>query len=368
MYSENLLYNEKGFSMKIINKNLIAFVLVVLIAFTSLYMTGCDKEDVVATPDNVPASVATVDETASVTEITTEATTQNTTASESTTSITTTEVTVGETVDNSSTGNSSDNKPADKVIVTEGNTSSQHIHSYGWVTKKASCTSDGYTEYSCACGAVYTDNYIEAYGHDWSAWETVKEATTESVGKRQKVCSTCGKVKSESIDKVESPYDASYNSNITLLRERILYYINNYRSVSATSLTKMTEYSDYRAWQLVDNFKHDLYDINNAATALEYGKKFENGTYNPETGEIINDGTFSYNPGHCHEAIYKSTNCGGSIDEVAKKVADKIYSSSSHWSYIGASENVYISVGVYIAEPTLYVCVTASEYNAIDYE
>lgn len=347
--------------MKIINKNLIALLLVMLIAFTSLYMFGCDREDVIATPDSVPTSIATIDETANGAEVTTEAVTQNTTASESTTSAAATETTVGATInDNTSTGNGSNNKPADKVILTEGNTSSQHIHSYGWVTKKATCTRDGYTEYSCACGAVYTDDYVEAYGHDWSAWETVKEATTESEGKRQKVCSTCGKVKSENIDKVASPYDASCRSDEDLLCERILYYINAYRDSDAYFNYDMKQFADMRAVQLADNFAHDIDDIREVATKLKYGNyiKEEETIYNWETDSIEKTGKIiEYYDGNPCEAIGKSTNAGGSIDEMASRVADMFYYSDAHWRYVGSAENSYVAIGVYFDGPTMYTCV-----------
>lgn len=349
-------------------KNLVAMLLVMLVAMTTIFMTGCDKEENVATVD----SVATVDET----ETSTQATEYNTAASETTSSATAStaaaETTVGENNKaNTSTNNGSDNKPADKVIVTEGNTSPQHTHSYGKVVNKATCTKDGYTVYSCACGAKYTDDYVEAYGHKWENYD--KPATTESEGYIRDKCSRCDKINViDTIDKLSSPYDASYNSNVELLRERILYYINEYRSVTANSLPRMTEYSNYRAYQLDNNFAHDSDDIKTASTVLKYGKHIvtEETIYDWETDSIISTGNMLdfYRATHCAEAIYKSTNCGGSIDEVAKKVADKIYSSSSHWSYIGASENVYVSVGIYIAEPTLYVCVTASEYYATDYE
>lgn len=38
-------------------KNLVAMLLVMLIAMTTIFMTGCDKEDVVAPPDSVPTSI-----------------------------------------------------------------------------------------------------------------------------------------------------------------------------------------------------------------------------------------------------------------------------------------------------------------------
>ena len=326
--------------MKIINKNLIALMLVMLIAFTSLYMSGCDKEDVIATPDSVPTSIATVDETANVAEVTAEATTHNTTASESTTSTTATEATVGENVNNnSSTGNSSDNKPADKVVVTEGNTSPQHIHSYGWVTKKATCTIDGYTEYSCACGAVYTDDYVEAYGHNWSSWETIKEATTESEGKRQKVCSTCDKVKSETIDKILGPYDVPAVGNVDLLCERILYYISLYRSSDTYSPNCMYNYALIRAEQASVNYSHDEKDMSFAEES---------------SGANIN--------GECLGCI---TNLDYSVDEAAYEIVEQfrlgspIYG-SAHWDIITNPNFRCLSAGVYFDGMHIYTCIATS--------
>ena len=338
------------------HKNTIAILLIALIVITSIGLTGCKEEKSVATPDSVPTSVTTVDETTSNTENTTQTVTKSITVVHTTSTSPTK-------VDESAPDKPDDNQNIERpenTIVSEGNTSPQHTHSYGWVTIKADCINDGYTVYSCACGAVYTDDYVEAYGHDWSAWETVKEATTESEGKRQKVCSTCGKVKSESIDKVASPYDASCRSDEDLLCERILYYINQYKNVDATSLPRMKQFAEMRAEQLASDFSHNEDDRRYAAEYLQYEKYVDLSHWNDP------DITGYWQA--CSEAIGKSTNAGGSIDEMAKRVADMFYGSYDHWSYVGADDTVYISIGVYLDGPTMYTCAAIGGVGAIELE
>ena len=54
--------------------------------------------------------------------------------------------------------------------------------------------------------------------------------------------------------------------------QRVLEYINQYRSSPATRLSGLTEYAQYRSRQLVSNFAHNTADQRAAATALQYGE------------------------------------------------------------------------------------------------
>lgn len=362
-------------------KKLIAILFIVVLSVCSL--VGCrnqaDNKSVyegttVSTYDEVTETVY-VQNTSSVyvTSETTETSSVNITTPVTTnTKVESTKTESGdkEVVDNN--GYADDNEPNEETVVSQGNATSEHTHSYAAATFKATCTKDGYSLYSCHCGASYESDYTEALGHSWGEWETVKEATTESEGKKQRTCDRCGKVESKAIDKVASPYDARYYTDTDLLAERILYYINQYRSVDASSLNRMTEYADYRAVQLSDNFAHDANDIKSAATTLKYGEHVvrKETYYDPNSGEVKYTGNTLdfYESRHTMEAITKITNCGGSIDEVAKRVADTCYGSSGHWSYVGSSDNIYVSIGVYIDTPNLYVCIIAGDSNAIDYE
>ena len=344
--------------------NIIALLLVVLIVFTSVYMTGCSniEQESVTTP--ATTSVATLDETVTNTEgtIPTESQ-QSTTNAESSTVLT--EPTKSDTQKSDGTvsekpnNNETSDKP-ENTVVSEGNTSLQHTHSYGSSTKKATCTDDGYTVYSCACGAEYTSDYVDALGHKWNGWVTVKEATSESEGKKENTCNRCGKVKSEAIDKIASPYDASCRSDEDLLAERILYYINQYRSTSASQLPRMKEFAEMRAEQLANDFSHNEYDRRYAAELLQYGKYIDPSSW----GEV---GREPYWQGPS-EAIGKSTNCGGTIDEVAKRVAEMFYNSSGHWRYVGSNDSIYLSIGICFDGPTLYTCVAVGGTDAINFE
>ena len=353
------------------NKYFIAMLLVTLIAITSVCFASCNKVEKEATSDSAPTSVSTVDETTLNVEITTLAVVETATTVVAASTTATETTIVDETTVNKTNNNQSSDK-SEGTVVSEGNTSPQHTHSYGWVTKKATCTDDGYKVYSCACGAEYTSDYVDALGHDWNGWMTVKEATSESEGKRENTCNRCGKIKSESIDKIAGPYDASCHSDEDLLAERILYYINQYRSTSASQLPRMREYADYRAMQLADRFEHNKDDERYASTLLKYGEyvKTEESYYDWDTGEITYTGNILeyYSPKHTIEAIGKSTSCSGSIDDVAKRVADMYYNSSGHWNYVGSSNNLYVSVGIYFDGPNLFTCIIAGDEMAIDYE
>ena len=56
------------------------------------------------------------------------------------------------------------------------------------------CTEQGYTTYTCACGDSYLDDYTEAYGHTESDWITDLEADCETDGEKHKECIVCGTV------------------------------------------------------------------------------------------------------------------------------------------------------------------------------
>ena len=56
-----------------------------------------------------------------------------------------------------------------------------HIHSYTAVVTEPTCTEEGYTTYTCACGDSYIDNYTDALGHD-TVYHEAKSATCTEKG------------------------------------------------------------------------------------------------------------------------------------------------------------------------------------------
>ena len=65
-----------------------------------------------------------------------------------------------------------------------------HIHSYTSVTTAPTCTTAGYTTYTCACGHSYVGDTVEALGHDYDAVVTAPTVNTQ--GYTTHTCTRCG--------------------------------------------------------------------------------------------------------------------------------------------------------------------------------
>ena len=61
-----------------------------------------------------------------------------------------------------------------------------HVHNYSSKNYDATCTEDGYIEYTCACGDSYIEDRIAALGHNWGKWEIYED---EQV--KYRVCYNC---------------------------------------------------------------------------------------------------------------------------------------------------------------------------------
>ena len=66
-----------------------------------------------------------------------------------------------------------------------------HSHSYSSTVVAPTCTEQGYTEYTCSCGASYRDNYTSAKGHRWVDGTITVEPTCTEQGERIDTCSAC---------------------------------------------------------------------------------------------------------------------------------------------------------------------------------
>lgn len=253
-------------------------------------------------------------------------------------------------------------------------------------TVAATCTADGYSVYSCSCGKTEKKDYVSKLGHNESDWKVEIEATTTTNGLKRKSCTRCGVTLDEEIipmvPNTEDP-DAKYNvpdtmDNVKLLEERTLYYLNQYRLQDgvqeATALLngKTYKYAKMRAEQLVDNFAHDMDDIREIATELEFGyyhPESPESYYDFEKDEVIYTGNMIpayYNPG-CSEAITKGYSNYSTVDGVAKEIAKACYNSEAHWSYVGAVTTMHITVGAYLNAGThWYVCIATSGSDEYD--
>ncbi|MBQ7969080.1 MAG: hypothetical protein IJ292_04590 [Clostridia bacterium] len=77
-------------------------------------------------------------------------------------------------------------------VVTTKPTTPAHTHSYTDTVISPTCTENGYTLHSCACGYSYKDNNTWKLGHLYLDWYTVKAATTTETGLKECKCDKCG--------------------------------------------------------------------------------------------------------------------------------------------------------------------------------
>lgn len=138
------------------------------------------------------------------------------------------------------------------------------------------------------------------------------------------------------------------------IAEKILEYINSYRTIKAIKLEGLTEYAEYRSRQLIKKFAHNTEDERAAATALEYGEYVDPSLYGMN-GE-------PYYTSCSREAIAKA-GYAGTADEIAKRFADLIKNSAKHWAYVGADEYSYIAVGVTCESGMWYCDVAVAKEN-----
>ena len=66
-----------------------------------------------------------------------------------------------------------------------------HSHFYNGVTVNPTCEEDGYTVYTCECGDEFVSRYVEALGHDMSAYMQIKLPTYTETGLKRSECSRC---------------------------------------------------------------------------------------------------------------------------------------------------------------------------------
>ena len=154
------------------------------------------------------------------------------------------------------------------------------------------CTLDGYDIYYCTnpgCHAYYKDNTgLAAYGHDWGEWTTTQPATCTSFGEKKRICNTCGKKETETIEKADHDYD--YENPVS--DTRVCWSGSTFKGgitfkcKNCTATKFQPNSGDYK-------LDHNLLEIDDTATCTEAGVK----TYicvNP--GEMTVGNTTYYSP------------------------------------------------------------------------
>lgn len=113
-----------------------------------------------------------------------------------------------------------------------------HVHAYSAAeTVSPTCTKQGYTIYTCACGMQYKDDYVAALGHQMGEYVGDKSTYTRDAigfyGKSTRTCQRCGfkEIKSGLIRKWE-------DFDIAMMEEAVLQYaIEKYHCVYEPSFS-----------------------------------------------------------------------------------------------------------------------------------
>ncbi|MBR5490346.1 MAG: WG repeat-containing protein, partial [Oscillospiraceae bacterium] len=82
-----------------------------------------------------------------------------------------------------------------------------HVHEYESVVTAPTCTEEGYTTHTCACGDSYTDTTVAATGHKWDDGKVTIEPTEETEGVRTFTCTVCSATKTETIAPLAHEHD-----------------------------------------------------------------------------------------------------------------------------------------------------------------
>ena len=93
-----------------------------------------------------------------------------------------------------STEQSSSDSSSDSFDNNSGDNSSEqtHTHNYMAVTTAPTCTAQGFTTYTCACGDDYITDYVNALEHDFTNYISDNNATYEKDGTKTATCNRNG--------------------------------------------------------------------------------------------------------------------------------------------------------------------------------
>lgn len=164
---------KKSDSRKIIRRVTTVILIVILI----LLLTRCQACGNV----NIPSEPTDTTETTAVTE-------ETTCAAEET-----------EAAENEETTEATHGEETEATKATE----KPHKHDYTIKEKvEPGCFQDGYTVYCCSCGDTFTKTAVARGYHDWTEWETVEAATTESEGLMRRSCKDCETTETKTIGKL----------------------------------------------------------------------------------------------------------------------------------------------------------------------
>ncbi|MBQ8910241.1 MAG: hypothetical protein IJY91_04305 [Oscillospiraceae bacterium] len=88
-------------------------------------------------------------------------------------------------------------------------------HQYTQTVTAPTCTQGGCTTYTCSCGDSYIGTPTDAVGHNWGQWTTVIAPTETTEGNAERICAACGSKENRKLDKIIPDHTHSYTGKVT---------------------------------------------------------------------------------------------------------------------------------------------------------
>ena len=215
---------------------------------------------------------------------------------------------------------------------------SSHTHSYSASVTNPTCTEQGYTTYTCSCGATYTSDYTNPKGHRESQWITSIEASCTETGVENKYCLDCG----EELDSRTIPFSHSFEWVVTKpatetetgekhqacmscgeISETVIIPIIGWYEDKA-GMKYVSESGDFvcDSWVVIDG-KTYYFDKAGLLCTNAFVEKDNNTVYVNENGEIVYDKWVKHNNGWYY------LNANGNL------VKNTWQKDSHGWCYVG---------------------------------
>ena len=164
-------------------------------------------------------------------------------------------------------------------------------HAYTEEVTEPTCTSKGYTTYTCKCGDSYKDNETDVVDHDYKEFSKI-EATCKELGYVTYKCSYCEDIQLEVVDYVDHKFDVDTCSVCGLVLMGKPYEENGYTYINLGMFPQsvVTDLETIKALSTIYSYNSLGYIEYNGN---EYKRTFANLVYNYEykfnNGDIIVD-------------------------------------------------------------------------------
>ena len=206
------------------------------------------------------------------------------------------------------------------VKLSSGTTIAKKAHNYKAVVTAPTCTSQGFTTYTCECGDSYIDNYTEKLDHEYTS-EITTQPTHLTEGVETFTCSACGDIYTEIIAKIEGhTYTAVVTKQPTHLEEGETTYTCDCGDSYTEAMAKTTHH-DYKAVVTAPTCTAEGYTIYTCECGDSYKSDYVAAKEHSYESKVTTA------PTHTKKGVltYTCSACGDSYKEDISKLPDHKY-------------------------------------------